>query len=205
MRLKLLISCSFLLSTLSITTHASLVEDLLNSDGPLGNAARQIKSSHQSSGKIGSIVPSKSKEECYDQLHDLYYSWFSDIEVGEIYSAIYSRTKLTIENIEGEINLDQDKDYFYGLSSSKGIKVNSYSSNTAIHLSANCKDYITLNESQIKFIDMPYPNFEKGKRNGTVNVQNKECRITNASIDDLAYEIIACPGDNSIYTRYYNY
>jgi hypothetical protein len=178
------------------------MDDLLSSNGPLGDAARSIRNTHQSSGQIGGILPSSSKEQCYEQLDNLYYSWFSEVETGEIYSSIYSRTKLTNDNIEGTLDLAPNKDYFYGLTSSAGLEVRSYSPDTAVHLKSNCSDYLDLNESEIKTIDMPYPNFKKGKRTDIINIETKECRVTNVSIGDLAYEIIACPGDDSIYTRF---
>lgn len=202
MSLKLSLCCSILLSTFITTAQASIVEDFLSSPGALGDATRSSLDSHRSNDEVGGFASKISQEECYEQLDDLYHSWFSEIKTGEIYSALYSRTNITNENIEGRLNLEPDQNYLYGLTLKGSLEVGSYSPDTAVHLASNCGDYLVLNYSEIKYVDMRYPTFKDRKRTNIVNIQTKECRVTTASIDDLAYEIIACPGDNSIYTRF---
>jgi hypothetical protein len=199
---KLSLCCSFILSTLSFSAFADTLDNILGSEGLLGDAARQVWTSNQSSGRMGGITPKLSEGECYEELDDLYHSWFSDIRIGEIYSVFYSHETLSSKNIEGELDLNPSKDYFYGLTSSRGLKVGSYSPETAVHLKSGCEDYLTLGNSIIKDVEMRYPVFKKGKRSKEVNLATKECRVTKASIGDLSYEIIACPGDDSVYTRY---
>jgi hypothetical protein len=196
MKLNLVLLTSLIIST---SGHANTIFDMNN---PIGDFLRKAKSNWSGSSGFSGVVESLSEEECYENLEDLIddNQGLSLLEV--------SRFTMPIGQYEitGDLSKkpSSSKQLKLGVQEYTSLQNNTYSPENAIHIQPGCYEYVQIESVEDKRnMTLKYPVYIDGKRDlSQSELKTKECRVTNISLRDLNYEVIACEGNNYIYARY---
>ncbi len=186
-----------------IFTNQSYAQGIFDLPGDLGDALRSARASWSSSGSNSGIQKSFSKDDCREILEDQ----IDEMTPGEIYSFVYFTQKIKADDLnDSKNNVYNSPDSYYGryligANPYSSLRPSSMSPEVGVHINRNCREFVKVGESQITKSIMAYPIYTNKGRTNNCNREEKTCRVTTMSIDELSYDVIFCEGDRSAYAR----